>query len=89
MVFDGFGFYIGFCIGVMIVKMIVYILDKDLIGVFSLKVIVVNCVGVNKMIVFMFDVWRKNVYVGVYCWKENRLEIVFEDVYIVVFDLFV
>lgn len=35
-VVEGFGLYIGLCLGVMIVKILVYILKKELVGIFSL-----------------------------------------------------
>ncbi|MCH3490142.1 tRNA (adenosine(37)-N6)-threonylcarbamoyltransferase complex dimerization subunit type 1 TsaB, partial [Enterococcus faecium] len=65
-----------------------YTLDKELVGVSSLKTIAANCIGVDNIIVPMFDARRKNVYAGAYRWKENRLETVLEDVHISASDLF-
>lgn len=52
----GFGFYIGVCIGVIIVKIFVWILNIFLIGVFSFEVLVVNGCYFDGYIVLLFDV---------------------------------
>ncbi|BDP77612.1 hypothetical protein EfmAA242_18400 [Enterococcus faecium] len=81
------GSYTGLRIGVTTAKTIAYTLDKELVGVSSLKTIAANCIGVDNIIVPMFDARRKNVYAGAYRWKENRLETVLEDVHISASDL--
>lgn len=55
-VVEGFGLYIGLCIGVIVVKILVYVLDVKLYGVLLLKVLVVIIDYIDKLLVFVFDV---------------------------------
>lgn len=64
-VVEGLGFYMGLCVVVVIVKMLVYMFKIDLVGVFSLYVLI-NGFLENDLLVLFIDVWCNNVYVGFY-----------------------
>lgn len=55
-VVEGLGLYIGLCIGVIVVKILVYVLDVKLYGVLLLKVLVLIIDYIDKLLVFVFDV---------------------------------
>lgn len=65
-VVEGLGLYIGFRIGVIVVKILVYVLNINLYGVLLFKVFVSIVKDSMKLLVFIFDVRREVVYVGVY-----------------------
>lgn len=66
-VVNGLGLYIGIWIVIMMVKVLVMMLGIDLVVELSLKVLVINVFFDDKcLIVFFFDVWCGNVFVGGY-----------------------
>lgn len=63
---EGPGSYTGLRIGVTTAKTLAYTLKKELVGVSSLRTVAANCVGIDGLIIPLFDARRKNVYTGAY-----------------------
>lgn len=77
---EGPGSYTGLRIGVTAAKTLASTLNKELVGVSSLKVIAANIAPVeNQLIVPYFDARNLNVFAGAYQWEGGKLETVLED----------
>ncbi|MFD2305899.1 tRNA (adenosine(37)-N6)-threonylcarbamoyltransferase complex dimerization subunit type 1 TsaB [Enterococcus termitis] len=79
---QGPGSYTGLRIGVTTAKTLAYTLEKELVGVSSLKVIAANCASIDGVIIPVFDARRNNVYTGAYQYVNGRLETVIADQHI-------
>ncbi|ALS00896.1 tRNA threonylcarbamoyladenosine biosynthesis protein TsaB [Enterococcus silesiacus] len=79
---QGPGSYTGLRIGVTTAKTLAYTLNKELVGVSSLKTLAANCTGISGLIVPLFDARRNNVYTGAYEYNEGVLTSVIADQHI-------
>lgn len=85
---EGPGSYTGLRIGVTTAKVLASTLNKELVGISSLKVIAANVnSNVDLTIVPYFDARNLNVFAGVYSIKNGRLMTVIEDQHISFQDL--
>ncbi|WJY27188.1 MULTISPECIES: tRNA (adenosine(37)-N6)-threonylcarbamoyltransferase complex dimerization subunit type 1 TsaB [Sporosarcina] len=76
---EGPGSYTGVRIGVTLAKTLSWTLGIPLVGVSSLEVIAANAVPFEGVVCPLFDARRKNVYCGLYKWKNERLHRIWED----------
>lgn len=84
---QGPGSYTGLRIGVTTAKTLADTLKIELVGISSLKTIAANCIGRTEWIVPLFDARRKNVYAGVYQWKNGELVNILPDQHIALEEL--
>ena len=80
---EGPGSYTGLRIGVTAAKTLAAILNKELVGVSSLKLIAANIFPQKDVLVVpFFDARNQNVFSGVYEWKHDYLENILKDQHI-------
>lgn len=72
----GPGSYTGLRIGVTIAKTLAWTLNKELVGISSLKVLAANCENASGYLVPIMDARRGNIYTGLYQWVNGELEAV-------------
>lgn len=78
----GPGSYTGLRIGVTTAKTLAWTLQKDLVGISSLKVMAANVLPTNEYIVPLMDARRGNIYTGLYQFVDGELQAVEKDTHI-------
>ena len=78
----GPGSYTGLRIGVTTAKTLAWTLQKELVGVSSLKVLAANATSPDRYIIPVMDARRGNIYTGMYRFIDDKLTAVESDTHI-------